>query len=121
MTIIKKIKKYNKSLDNNKIIDLKKDYSISFKKNDKTLTLTSNNDKVLVANYIFFGIYQPEKELWIWSSSIPGVNKKQIEYVNEIKKMSHLFENSNDSEILFLYQFLTNDTILINNHNIFVA
>jgi hypothetical protein len=121
MSIIKKINEYNNEINNeiNKKIDLKKIYHISFDKTDKNnLLLKENNKKVLISNYIFYGIYQLDTKLWIWANSIPGINKKQISIINNIKSKNYLFENSNDKDILFIYQLLTNDVLLIDGSEV---
>jgi len=66
-----------------------------------------------VSKYIYLGIYQPDNQLWIWGSSIPGVNQKHIKIINDIKQKNYLFENNDDPDILFIYQLLTNDVILL--------
>lgn len=118
MKIIDKIKK-NKNEKNkeiNKILNIKKNYNINFKKDSvNTIVITDEDDnKILTSEYIFFGIYQPSTKLWIWSSSIPGVNKNQIELVNNIRNKSFIFENDNDKDILLYNQLLTNDVLNLN-------
>lgn len=112
MKIIDKIKnnKNDKNKEMNKILNIKKKYNINFEK-DIAIITDENNNKILTSEYIFFGIYQQSTKLWIWSSSIPGVNKKQIEIVNNIKNKSFLFENDNDKNILLYHQLLTNDVL----------
>jgi hypothetical protein len=119
--IIKKINNYNKkNTEINKILNIKKNYSINFNKNKKNqIIFSDNNKKILVCNYIFFGIYQPDTQLWIWSSSIPGVNQKQVKLINKIKNFSYLFENDDDKDIMFIYQLLTNNVIQINDVKLF--
>ena len=119
MKIIDKIKK-NKNEKNkeiNKILNIKKNYNINFKKDSvNTIVITDEDDnKILTSEYIFFGIYQPSTKLWIWSSSIPGVNKNQIELVNNIRNKSFIFENDNDKDILLYNQLLTNDVLNLND------
>lgn len=115
MKIIDKIKnnKNEKNKEINKILNIKKNYNINFEKDVAVITDEDNN-KILTSEYIFFGIYQPSTKLWIWSSSIPGVNKKQIELVNNIKNKSFIFENDNDKDILLYNQLLTNDVLNLN-------
>ena len=115
MKIIDKIKnnKNEKNKEINKILNIKKNYNINFEKEVAIITDEDNN-KILTSEYIFFGIYQPSTKLWIWSSSIPGVNKKQIELVNNIKNKSFIFENDNDKDILLYNQLLTNDVLNLN-------
>lgn len=115
MNILKKIDNYNnkKIIEINKKLNIKKKYNISFDKNKKqNMIISDGKNKVLVGDHVFYGIYQPENQLWIWSSSIPGVNKLQIKLINDIKAKSYLFENDVDHpDILFIYQLLTNDVI----------
>ena len=119
-TIINKIKKYNnnKLKEISKIFNFKKKYIIDL--NNKLLTLyDDNNNKKLVSEYIFYGIYQPHTKLWIWANSIPGVNKQNINIVETIKRNNnYIFENDDSDEGQYIYQFLTQDVIIINNNNI---
>ena len=116
MKIIDKIKnnKNEKNKEINKILNIKKNYNINFEK-DIAIIIDEDNNKILTSEYIFFGIHQPSTKLWIWSSSIPGVNKKQIEFVNNIKNKSFIFENDNDKDILLYNQLLTNDVLNLND------
>jgi hypothetical protein len=113
--MFKKINDYNNktSIKINKKLNIKKNYNINFDKNKEIITLSLDNNKVLVGKYIFFGIYQNDTKLWIWSSSIPGVNKKQIKIINNIRNKSYLFESDDNADFLFIYQLLTNDVIQI--------
>jgi len=120
MDIIKKIKDYNnnKLKEINKIFDFKNKYTINLDNTLLKLYDTSHNKK-LVTEYIFFGIYQPQTKLWIWSNSIPGVNKHNIKIVEDIKKNNnYIFENDESEESQYIYQFLTQDVIIITNNNI---
>lgn len=112
MNIIKKIEnnKLKKNKEINKLLDINIDYTISFN-NDKLVLLDDNNNKILVGNFIFFGIYQTNNKFWIWGNSIPGLNKKQIDNIKDIKNKSYLFENNNDKNIEFIYQFLNSDML----------
>jgi hypothetical protein len=111
--ILTKIKNHQ----DQKILSKKGKYVMLFK-NDNILTITENDKTILVAKYIFFGIYQIDTKFWIWSSSIPGVNQKQIKYINSIKNKNNLFENDDNEEIMFLYQLLTENIIKIDKLNI---
>jgi len=115
MDIIDKIKNYKKtkSREINKILNIKNNYNINFKNN--LLQLSDNNNKILASEFIFFGIYQPHRKLWLWSNTIPGVSKLQINKVGSIKLKSYLFENNNEKTKSFIYQLLTNDVIEIND------
>jgi hypothetical protein len=119
-TIINKIKKYNnnKLKEISEIFNFKDKYIIDL--NNKLLTLyDNNNNKKLVSEYIFYGIYQPHTKLWIWANSIPGVNKQNINIVETIKRNNnYIFENDDSDEGQYIYQFLTQDIIIINNKNI---
>jgi hypothetical protein len=112
MDILKKINDYNnkKMIEINKKLNIKKKYNIKFNE-DNNMIILEDNKKILVGNYIFFGIYQPEQELWIWASSIPGVNQKNIKLINNIKNKNYLFENDDNPDVLFIYQLLSNDII----------
>ena len=121
MNIIKKINEYNEEINKEigKKINLEKKYHIGFDKTDKNnLILKENNKTVLRSNYIFYGIYQLDTKLWIWGNSLPGINKKQIKIINEIKNKNYLFENNDNKDILFIYQLLTNDVLLIDGTNV---
>lgn len=120
--ILDKINDYNnkKNIEINKKLNIKKNYNINFDDTDTDLLiLNDNNKKVLSARYNFFGIYQPETQLWIWASSIPGIGKKQIKIINDIKSTSYLFENSDNEDILFIYQLLTNDVLQLSDNKYF--
>jgi hypothetical protein len=117
--ILDKINKYNnkKNIEINKKLNIKKNYNINFDKNK--IIITEDNKKIIAGNYIFFGIYQPDTKLWVWASSIPGVNQKQIKIINELKSKNYLFENNEDNESIFIYQLLTNDVVQINDSKLF--
>ena len=116
MDILQKILKNatQKNKEINKILNTKINYKITF--NNEQLSINDdNNNKIIVSDYIFFGIYQPKTHIWIWAHSIPGVSNKQITILKDIKKKSYLFENYSHTDIQFIYQFLNNDMIEINN------
>jgi hypothetical protein len=117
--ILDKINKYNnkKNIEINKKLNIKKNYNINFDKNK--IIIIEDNKKIIAGNYIFFGIYQPDTKLWIWASSIPGVNQKQIKIINELRSKNYLFENNEDNESIFIYQLLTNDAVQINDSKLF--
>jgi hypothetical protein len=98
-----------------KILDPKKEYLINFQKTGKKkqICFTENKKLVIVGDYTFYGIYQHQTKLWIWASSIPGVDKSHIEKIKSIKKLSYLFESDNNKRISFYYQLLTQDVIQI--------
>jgi hypothetical protein len=121
MDVLKKINEYNNKINDeiSKKININKKYIISFDKiNKNKLILKENNKKIAVCNYIFYGIYQLDTKLWIWANSIPGINKKQIEINNQIKNKNYLFENNDNKEILFIYQLLTNNVLLIDDKDL---
>ena len=98
------------------LLDNSLSYNIKFKDNDLCLYL---NDKLIIAGeYNFYGIYQQNTNLWIWATSIPGVNKKHLKNIKKIKKMDYLFENSKNIKDNFFYQLLTQDVIFIKNENL---
>ena len=112
--IISKIKK----IKNNKLLDSIKNYNIDFlrKNNKKLLELYNDNNKLLTGEYNFYGIYQHSSKLWVWASSIPGVDIRHLKNVNKLRELNHLFESKNDEISNFYYQLLTKDIIYINNN-----
>ena len=118
MNILTKIDNYNKikNIEINKKLNVKKKYNFIFdKKNKENIIIMEEGKQILIGKYIFFGIYQPENKLWLWASSIPGVNQKQIKLIKEIKNKNYLFENEDNKDILFSYQLLSNDIIQLSN------
>ena len=119
---ISKIIKYNNDKKDyiSNIVNLKKKHKISFnkKKDNKLLELYYDNKKKLVGTYNFYGIYQKSTKLWIWATSIPGINKKYIDIINKIKSYNYLFESSNDKRMNFYYQLLTQDIIYITDNKL---
>ncbi len=113
MTIIKKIEEFikEKNKDMSKILNIKKKYNINLNENN-LIEIYTNKHLILSGKYNFYGIYQPHTKLWIWASSIPGINQNNIKYIDKLKSFSYLFEND-DKKTLFYYQFLTQNTILI--------
>lgn len=123
-SILQKIKKNykNKTKYINKIINPESnndsiDYIISFIKRgkDKLISIAHNNKEIIIGNYNFYGIYQNNTKLWIWASSIPGIDRRHIKKINTIKEMSYLFESQSDNKSNFYYQLLNEDVLLINN------
>ena len=100
-----------------KLLSSSKKYRIDFLKNGKKnqMGIYDNNKLVIKGDYNFYGIYQPYTNLWIWASSIPGVDKKHIKNIKKIKASDYLFEEDTDPKISFYYQLLTQDVILITN------
>jgi hypothetical protein len=119
MKLLDKIKQFNqkKNKEITKLLSSNKKYKIDFLKNGKNNRLGIYDDKKLIitGNYNFYGIYQPYTNLWIWASSIPGVDKKHIKNIKKIKASDYLFEEDTDPKISFFYQILTQDVILITN------
>lgn len=113
MKIYDKIIKINKEKNKEiaKLLDNKNILNIKF--DDNKLLLYHNNKLIIVGSFNFFGIYQQDTKLWIWASSIPGVNVKHIKYINKIREFSYLFEKDDDPKTTFYYQFLTQDTVYI--------
>ena len=114
-----KILLFNKEKYNyiSQLINLKKKYKIKFikYKNYKLMGLYDNNINLLIGKYYFYGIYQKSNNLWIWASSIPGVDKYHIMNINKIRSLDYLFEASDDAKINFYYQLLTQDILYIND------
>jgi hypothetical protein len=112
MDIIKKIEtnKKNKINEINKILNININYTITFE-DDKLILLDDSGKKILVSDFIFFGIYQNDKKYWVWSNSIPGISKKQIKIIKDIKNKSYLFESDKNKNIQFIFQFLNTDIL----------
>jgi hypothetical protein len=119
MKLLDKIKQLNekKNKEITKLLSSSKKYRIDFLKNGKKnqMGIYDNNKLVIKGDYNFYGIYQPYTNLWIWASSIPGVDKKHIKNIKKIKASDYLFEEDTDPKISFYYQLLTQDVILITN------
>lgn len=117
MKILEKIEKntQEKNKEISKILDIKKSYNIDFLKNNKTklMGLYENKKLVIAGEYNFYGIYQPYTKLWIWASSIPGIDSKHIKYIKKLKESDYLFEGSTEDKMNFYYQLLTQDVIHI--------
>ena len=105
----------NKLLNNNKDILI----NIISKKENKMGIYDNNNNLLAVGEFNFYGIYQSNTNLWIWSSSIPGVSKTLIKNVNLLKKLNYLFENDDSDDINLYYQILTQDVILISEKELY--
>ena len=115
--IIKKYEQKNKEIK--KMLDPEKKYLIEFQKTGKKqICIYENKKLIIVGDYTFYGIYQYQTKLWIWASSIPGVDKSNIKKINLIKKLNHLFESDNNEKINFYYQLLTQDVIQITDETI---
>ncbi len=118
--ITQKYEQKNKEIT--KILNPKKQYRIDFLKVGKTnqIGVFDGKKAVVIGDYGFYGIYQSQTKLWIWASSIPGVDKKQIAKIRKIKQSAHLFEADTDEKISFYYQLLTQDVIQIPSEKLLV-
>ncbi len=105
-----------------KILNPKKQYRINFLKVGKKnqIGVFDGKKAVVIGDYGFYGIYQAHTKLWIWASSIPGVDKSHISNIRKIKQSAHLFESDSDEKINFYYQLLTQDVIQIPNETLLV-
>jgi hypothetical protein len=120
MKLIEKITQYTDKKFNeiNKILNPKNEYKLKFVKKgkNKLISIIKDDKTVLTGQYNFFGIYQPSTKLWIWASSIPGVDMDHIKNIRKIKQMDHIFESHD--ELNFYYQLLTQDVVLINDEKL---
>lgn len=98
-----------------KILNPKNKYRIDFYKNgnNKMIGVYNGKKMIISGEYRFYGIYQPYTKLWVWASSIPGVDTKHIKYIHKLKQSEQLFESSSDVKENFYYQLLTQDMIYI--------
>jgi hypothetical protein len=117
--IIQKIKKLSNEKYNyiNNLLDLNKKYITKFLNvdNKKMIGIFLDKKIILLTEYYVYGIYQPYTKLWIWASSIPGIDIKNIKNIQKIKSFNYLFENNDDPKYNFYYQFLTQDVIYISD------
>ena len=121
MNLLKKIsdnsvKKFNEI---KKKIDINKNYTINFKNINKELKLVflKNETPVLIGDFHFFGLYNPDTKIWKWANIIAGINNNIIEYIDKLRLKSYIFEKelekkSNETN-MFFYQFLTKDSMYI--------
>jgi|LauGreDrversion4_2_1035121.scaffolds.fasta_scaffold83485_2 hypothetical protein len=118
--ITQKYEQKNKEIT--KILNPKKQYRIDFLKVGKTnqIGVFDGKKPVVIGDYWFYGIYQSQTKLWIWASSIPGVDKRHLSNIRKIKQSAHLFESDSDEKINFYYQLLTQDVIQIPNEKLLV-
>ena len=124
MKILEKLLQVNieKKKAINKILSLNKKYRIDFLKTgkNKLLSIFEGDKMILSGDYHFYGIYQPETKLWVWASSIPGVETKQIKYIQKIKASSYLFDSDTNAKTNFYFQLLTQDVLLITNEEMLI-
>lgn len=121
MDILNKLEIYynNKYKEISKLLNLENNYNIEFMKTETNKTLLGfyhNNKLLFNGKFTFYGIFQKERQIWIWASSIPGINSKQINQINKIRSFNYLFQNSDHTIINFYYQLLTQDMILITDN-----
>ena len=112
--IISKIKK----IKNNNLLSSNKNYDVDFSRRNskKLLELYDNNKLLLTGEYNFYGVYQHSSKLWVWASSIPGVDTRHLKNVNKLRELNYLFESKNDDISNFYYQLLTKDIIYVNDN-----
>lgn len=121
MKILDKIKNINDKKHKyiQKYLNPNKRYHLDFLKKGITKQITINEDtkQIIVGDYNFYGIYQPYTKLWIWATSIPGIDNNYNKNIKHLKSFSHLFESNNDIKYNFYYQLLTQDVLLLPNEN----
>jgi hypothetical protein len=121
MEILKKINKVNKEKNKEitKILNLQRKYSIEFYNSGKNKMMGIYDDKkmILGCQYNFYGIYQPYTKLWIWASSIPGVELRHIKNIKKLKAFEYLFESESYPKLNFYYQLLTQDVLYITDEH----
>jgi hypothetical protein len=119
MKILDKINQIveQKNKEISKILDTKKNYRIDFFKNgkNKMLGIFDGKKMVIAGEYNFYGIYQPYTKLWIWASSIPGIDLSHVKNIHKLKTSDYLFESNSDPKTNFYYQLLTQDVLYIDN------
>ena len=121
MKILKKIKNVNnvKNKEIKKLINSKIEYNIEFLKSKKKandrrkIGIFKDNKMIVSGDYNFYGIFQPSTNIWIWASSIPGIDIRMIKNIQKLRSFSHLFDSDSDPIITFYYQLLTQDMMYI--------
>lgn len=97
-----------------KILDKKKEYNLNFNTKKMTMDLFDNKkNKILTGNINFYGIIKTDGQ-FLWAYVIPGIDKRFINKINKIKSFSHLFENSDNEDMMLYYSILTQDRIQLN-------
>ena len=99
------------------ILNIKEDYILDLEKNDNKLKIVNkkNNKIIITGKYNFHGVIL-NNNIWVWGSSIPGVNQKIIKNINRIRSFSYLFENDTHPRVLFYHQLLTQNMLLITDN-----
>ena len=74
-----------------------------------------NKEKKLLGDFHFYGIYNNENKLWIWANAIPNTSIDTVRYIEKLRLKSFVFEKmiNNNQSILFFYQLLNNDSMII--------
>jgi len=126
MNIITKIKTFSKNAKKeiSKILDLNKEYDLKWinYKTGKILAICYDNKEIITGDYKYIGEYQVNKSLWIWASSMNGINKQTLLNIKKIRSFTHLFEEPNKLKSLdkkrydFYYQILTSDTMILSSY-----
>jgi len=119
MNLLKKISENSKKKfkEIKKKININKDYTFDFtivNKEQKILFL-ENKEKKLLGDFHFYGIYNNENKLWTWANAIPNTSIDTIRYIEKLRLKSFVFEKmmNNNQSILFFYQLLNNDSMII--------
>ena len=87
-SILKKIDDNTKSKfkEIEKILNIKKDYSIKFDKINNNIKVYEEDAKIITATYDFYGIIKPNGQFY-WSYMIPGSDRKFIKKIEHIKNL----------------------------------
>jgi hypothetical protein len=112
-------KSYEKKVKNFELSSSYKELTIKIlSKKENKIGIFKKDKLLLVGEFNFYGIYQPNTNLFIWGNSIPGVSRNIIKNINQIKNANYLFESDNNKDISLYYQLLTQDILLIPEENI---
>jgi len=119
MNLLKKISENSKKKfkEIKKKININKDYTFDFtivNKEQKILFL-DNKEKKLLGDFHFYGIYNNENKVWTWANAIPNTSIDTVRYIEKLRLKSFVFEKmiNNNQSILFFYQLLNNDSMII--------
>ena len=109
--IINKINKNfgDKDKEIKSIIDFKKNYQTNVSKTHfDVLEFIQDEKFIFSTKFNYYGIFQ--EGIFYWANTFHGIDTRFLEKINEVKSFSHLFENSNDPDMLLFHHILTNDS-----------
>lgn len=96
-------------------LDLSK-YQVRFnQKKYNQLSIIKDNNIKYVLTYHFIGMIDLNKNIFIWSNIIPGVNKKFIKTNNNIKSLVFKYNDFTQKNNEIIFQILNENMISLTN------